>query len=119
MRFLPKSQASTDHAPGPIIAKVNPNTANPIGIPVLTCIEIAIHNSRIITNNPASGVHKPAISKTPPSAAMPCFTLAAQEGVVAKHVASKYNRVAPTRNLWIKSPPPGQPSANVENSRCK
>ena len=72
--FLPKSQASNDQAPGPIIARVAPRTPMMAGKAALFGTENAIHASTIAAKTPATGVHKPASSKTPASAPILCGT---------------------------------------------
>ena len=71
MCFLPNIRASTDQAPGPIIAKVPPKTANinDISLPFPV---IAIHNWKRTTSVPATGVHKPINMNTPNAAPMNC-----------------------------------------------
>ena len=59
MCFLPKSRASIDQAPGPIIAKVAPRVANMMGINELPGREKATQTSTIATSVPTAGVHKP------------------------------------------------------------
>ena len=81
MRFLPKSRASNDQAPGPIIARLAPRTPRMAGKVALFGTENAIHTSTIATKTPATGVHKPASSKPPASAPILCGTRVAQTGV--------------------------------------
>ena len=67
--FLPYRMASTDHVPGPIIANVELRIANATGISAAVGADEAIKTSILATSTPASGVHKPAISRMPASAA--------------------------------------------------
>lgn len=87
-----------DQAPGPIIAKVNPSTANAIGIPALPAADSAIHVSTPATTIPAMGVHRPAISKIPASAPMLFAAADAQTGAALRQPKSMVSSVAPTSN---------------------
>jgi hypothetical protein len=78
MCFLPKSQASNDQAPGPIIARLAPRTPSTAGRAALFGTENAIQTSAIATKTPATGVHKPASSKAPASAPILCGTRVTQ-----------------------------------------
>ena len=82
MCFLPNTQASIDHVPGPIIAKVAPRTARKRGrVAWGGHMKATLASSTAITA-PAIGVHKPAISRTPAAAAILSGTSAAQIGFV-------------------------------------
>lgn len=83
---LPKSRASMDHAPGPIIANVNPSTPNARAIIGLPVGDNAIRVSTPATRIPAIGVHKPAISRIPASASMLFVTGNEQTGVTMRQV---------------------------------
>ena len=77
-----------DHAPGPIIANVNPSTPNASGIIGLPVGDSAIHVSTPATRVPAIGVHRPAISRIPASAPMLFVTGNEQTGVAMRQVIS-------------------------------
>jgi hypothetical protein len=118
MCFLPNKRASTDHAPGPIIARVKPRIARITAIPVLFgCIK-RIHISLRPTSVPITGVHKPTRINIPKQAAT-------SSGKDADHDASRSRLTAmwlrrpAVRILWNKSPRPGQPFAKFEKRRCK
>ena len=81
MRRRPKTQASTDQVPGPIIAKVAPRTAKKRGSVALAGDVKARIASTIATTAPAIGVQKPAISRTPATAPTLSATIAPQIGV--------------------------------------
>jgi len=70
MCFLPKSRASTDQAPGPIIAKVAPRIAKVTEISGLAECVKTFHVSKMAIRVPASGVHSPNSSSTPAVAPM-------------------------------------------------
>ena len=84
MCFLPKSRASKDQAPGPIIARVAPRTPRLAGKAALFGTEKAIHASTIAAKTPATGVHRPANSKTAASAPILCGTRVPQIGVALR-----------------------------------
>jgi hypothetical protein len=65
MIFLPNSRASTDHAPGPIIANVAPKVASVSDIQRLAAPVTTIHNSTAATSAPATGVHNPTRMNKP------------------------------------------------------
>jgi hypothetical protein len=84
IRFLPNRRASTDHAPGPIIASAAPKA------PSLTCIHGSLqcdrtrHSSATAISTPATGVHKP----TSNSVAEPAATSCRMSGVFRDAVSS-------------------------------
>src|SRR5262245_44871496 len=63
----PKSLASIDHAPGPIIATVPANVARAIGIQGSLTLT-ATHNSITAIKVPTIGVHRPIIRRIPAKA---------------------------------------------------
>ena len=81
MCFLPNSRASTDQAPGPIIANVTPRIARINGTQGPVEREKKIQTSVKPTNVPTTGVHKPSRINIPKAAAM-------SSGNVADHDAS-------------------------------
>lgn len=68
MRFLPKSCASIDQAPGPTIAKVAPRMAIIIDIAGSPALDKLIQISTMAIKVPATGVHKPTRINIPPAA---------------------------------------------------
>jgi hypothetical protein len=80
MRLRPKTQASIDHVPGPIIAKVAPMTDKKRGRVGCSGDTKASLASRMATRAPAIGVHNPAISRMPATAPIVSGTTAAQLG---------------------------------------
>jgi len=65
--FLPKSRASIDHAPGPIIAKVPPKTANTNDDSLPAPVK-ALHSWMMTISPPARGVQKPTRINNPSTA---------------------------------------------------
>ena len=78
MRFLPKSRASMDQAPGPTIAKTAPRTACMMAIhgspECEKYREKAIHTLTMAASVPATGVHKPTRRSIPAPIPMICRT---------------------------------------------
>jgi len=70
MCFLPKSRASMDHAPGPIIAKVAPRIATVTEMGGVVESVRSFHVSTTAITVPAIGVHRPNSSSTPAPAPM-------------------------------------------------
>src|SRR5579872_902944 len=66
--FLPNRRASTDHAPGPIIANVAPKVASVSDIQRLAAPVTTIHNSTAATSAPVTGVHNPTRMNKPRTA---------------------------------------------------
>src|SRR5579871_4506832 len=117
IRLRPKRRASTDQAPGPSMARAAPSAAS------TTCMEAPLkeksrrHSSERAMSAPATGVQSPTIKSAEQTAASNCrITL---DGAVsgkgpAPNCASGTAMIA-RRNT---NPVPGQPSGNVEKSRC-
>ena len=121
--FLPKSRASMDQAPGPTIAKTAPRTACTMGINGSSECEKyrekAIHTLAMAASVPATGVHKPIRRSIPATAPMICRTTIVTGGVASTPTIPKWMSAAAVSTRKSRRPAPGQPLANVENSRCK
>ena len=65
MCFLPKRRASSDQAPGPIIARLAPMAAKKSETQESPPPEKQIQNSTMTTATPVTGVHNPMSSSTP------------------------------------------------------
>jgi hypothetical protein len=65
MRLHPKSLASTDHAPGPIIASAAPMVPNNMLAHGSPGWEAAFQSPRTAASDPETGVHKPTIRSIP------------------------------------------------------
>jgi hypothetical protein len=63
--FLPKSRASIDQAPGPIIANVPPSAAKMVAKDSSAAPVRAIHTCTTATSAPTAGVHNPARINNP------------------------------------------------------
>jgi len=122
MRFLPKSRASMDQAPGPTIAKTAPRTACRMAIHGSPECEKhrrrAMHTLTMAASDPATGVHKPARRSIPAPIPMICRTAVANRGGSRRLAIPKWMSATPVSNRRSKRPLPGQPSAKPENSRC-
>ena len=86
--FLPKSRASIDQAPGPIIANVPPRTARIIDTDSSPAPVKAIHTCTTATSAPTAGVHKPARIKNP-------RTLPVNSGTIGPTAATPRSTVVP------------------------
>jgi hypothetical protein len=89
MCFLPKSLASSDQAPGPIIARVAPRTARIAGKMMGLGTENAIQASTKAAKTPAIGVHKPTASKIPANAPILWSTRVPQTGFALKQLTQE------------------------------
>jgi hypothetical protein len=118
MCFLPNSLASTDHAPGPIMANAAPSTATTIEARS-PALDQAIQAFRMATAAPATGVHRPSMRNAPAAAPTACGTINADAGVPHRPVIPWRSDTPPITTRWSRSPAPGHPSANVENRRCR
>jgi len=123
MCFLPKRRASTDHAPGPIMAAVPPRVASMIGIEGSPTQVKAIHSSTTATKVPTSGVHMPTRRSIPAHAPITrgirfCGIIEVARGVPVSWTIPRRTSIVPARIRWSRRPKPGQPLAKVEKSRC-
>jgi hypothetical protein len=111
-----------DQAPGPIIAKAAPRTACMMAIHGSPECESnrrkAIHTLTMAANDPASGVHRPTRRNNPAPAPMTCGTAIVNGGDSRRPTIAKRISANPVSSRRSRRPMPGQPSANVENSRC-
>lgn len=65
IRFQPKRRASTDHAPGPIIASAAPRAPNSMQIHRLSQRDDTFRSSKSAVRIPAIGVQRPNRNRTP------------------------------------------------------
>ena len=116
--FRPNRRASTDHAPGPIIANDAPDVAKRIGIPPQPQ-ENATHTSMTVTSAPQKGVNKPRSRKIAAPAPIKCGSIKANGGASLRCANPKQNRNVAVTRRSRKRPLPGQLFGNVEKRRCK
>jgi hypothetical protein len=117
IRFRPNRRASTDHAPGPIIAIDTPSAANTMCMDKPLPGKKSRESSEIAMSEAEMGVQRPMIKRPEQTAASNCN--AAESGRVvtaapAMNCASGIVAIARRST----SPVPGQPSGNAEKSRC-
>ena len=123
MCFRPNCLASTDQAPGPIMAKAAAKIARAReihGSP--ECEEnreIAIQTLVMAASAPATGVRNPTKRTIPHATPTICKTMISVGVPPSTLRIPKLINVAPISKRRSRRPTPGQPSANVENSRCK
>ena len=89
MCFLPKSLASMDQAPGPIIANVAPRMPRVMEMSGLVDRVKMFHASSTAIRVPASGVHKPNNISSPVAAPMIAGATAADLDVCSKTIAAQ------------------------------
>jgi len=118
MRFHPKRRASTDHKPGPNIARAAPmvpsrRATHRSPASVRIC-EISI----TATNVPATGVHIPGIRRIPhPAKNTDIIFVLVGEGALHRIELASTISAEPTTTRMRSKPVPGQPPANVEYRR--
>jgi hypothetical protein len=115
MCFRPNNRASSDHAPGPIIAKLTPKPEINIAVHRSAAPQKRSHSCVAAIRIPIYGVHSPITSRPD---AINGKTIVVKCWVALACNNARFRRMAPRRNRWINSPVPGHPSANVENKRC-
>ena len=118
MYFRPKSRASMDQAPGPIIANVPPKTISMSDLQVSLSPAKTIQNSMGTTSVPTTGVQSPARMNSPRTAPVISGIIKPALGA-SSCTMPLWRRAIPVKSRWMRRPAPGQPFANVENSRCK
>ena len=89
MCLLPNSRASTDQAPGPIMANVTPRVARIKGNHEPVEREKRIQTSVKPTSVPTTGVHKPTRRNIPKPAAMSSGKAASHDASVSRLTTQK------------------------------
>jgi hypothetical protein len=117
MRFHPKRRASTDQAPGPSNARAAPRVPSMILVHGSPGCEKAFHSAMTATNAPAMGVHNPANRSIPEPVASTSRIAGAIVGSPRNVVSPRTTNAIPATSLMSSRPTPGEPWANVENSR--
>jgi len=116
-RFQPKRRASTDHNPGPNMARAAPAVANSSQTHLSPGSASTFQISITATPVPAMGVHKPAMSKTPANIKRTDVTVTfIGEPPEILELARTISAEPMTRRSRTR-PIPGQPPANVEYKR--
>lgn len=118
IRFLPKRRASTDRTPGPSIAKAAPMAANITQLRTCPVFDTIDHASRITTKAPAMGVHRPATKSIPAAVSKKERTIPSQWGPCSSAAIPSLIKRMPETRRRSRRPLPGQPSGNIEKSRC-
>jgi hypothetical protein len=81
--------------------------------------EQAIQALMMAANVPATGVHKPIRRNMPAPTPIICRMTVVKGGAASTLASPKRISTTAVSSRRIKRPTPGQPPANVENSRCK
>jgi hypothetical protein len=117
MRFHPNKRASTDQAPGPSSAKAAPRVPSRIPVHGSPGCEKACQNAMTDTSVPAMGVHRPASRRIPTAVVTACSMNGPGGGSPSSCVTPRTMDAIPAASLINSRPIPGNPWANVENSR--
>jgi hypothetical protein len=118
-RLQPKRRASTDHKPGPNMARAAPV------VPNISHSHLSPDNTSIFptsvraTEAPAMGVHKPAMSRIPAPIKSMAGSVTFIEGSTHRIDLCRTTSADPTTQRRRSNPTPGQPPANVEYRRRK
>ena len=120
MRFHPKRRASTDHKPGPNIARaaaeVPSSSHTHLSPATVSIFQISINAIEV----PTIGVHKPTISSIPaPIKSTAGIVTFIGGGSLHSLKPARTTRAEPTTKRMRSKPVPGQPPANVEYKRRK
>ena len=119
MRFHPNSQASTDHAPGPIIARPAPSAANNMQIHRWSACVRTLRSSTSVARLPAMGVHRPTSKRIAVPAPNTPNMVDCSECPISDRTIAWSSSATPATRRNNRRPAPGQPRANDENSRLK
>jgi hypothetical protein len=117
MRFHPKRRASTDQAPGPSSARAAPRVPSMIQRHGSPGCEKACHHAMTATNTPAMGVEKPASRSIPTHVVTAGRIADPTGGPLSSFVMPCTINAIPADSRINRRPMPGEPWANVENSR--
>lgn len=116
-RFHPKRRASTDHSPGPNIAKAAPVVPSKTGTRRSPGTTNACPIAIKATNVPAIGVHRPAIKRIPDPARNAADMVVCVGGLFHTVELARITSAEPITKRMRSKPMPGQPPANVEYRR--
>lgn len=97
--FLPKSRASMDHAPGPIMAKVAPSATSMMHTHGSAGWDVRMISSATAITIPAIGVHKPKSSRIPAPVAKACGMMVVSGAVARIFKSAERKRTAAVRSL--------------------
>jgi hypothetical protein len=117
MRFHPKRRASTDQAPGPSSARAAPRVPSMIQLHGSPSREKACHHAMTATSAPATGVQKPASKRIPTHVVTADSIADPNRGPLSSFVVPCTINAIPAASRINRRPMPGEPRANVENSR--
>jgi len=117
IRFRPNRRASTDHAPGPIMARAAPNAASTMCIEPLMAGNNRRDNSETARKRPATGVQSPIVRSAEQMAARN-WKMTKTGDVAPCEPATNWTRGIVVAARKTINPVAGQPSGNVEKSLC-
>src|SRR5579862_4597156 len=117
IRFRPNRRASTDHAPGPIIARAAPNAASTMCIEPLLEGNTRRDSWETVKKRPATGVHSPMVRSAEQMAARN-WKMTETGNAAPWEPATNWTSGIVAAARKNSNPVPGQPSGNVEKSLC-
>jgi hypothetical protein len=118
-RFHPNSRASTDHKPGPSMARAPPMVPSKSGTHRSPVIVIICQIWSKATKVPAMGVHRPGMRSSPNAARNKEVSVVLIRGSLHRAEFARRSSEAPRTTRMRIKPVPGQPPANVEYKRRK
>ena len=118
-RFHPNRRASTDHRPGPNMARELPMVPSKRAIHRSPAIVMICQVSSNATKAPTMGVHRPGMRRNPNPARNAEIIVEATEGSPHSVELARTTSEAPRTTRMRSSPIPGRPPANVEYKRRK
>ena len=117
MRFQPKRWASTDHRPGPNIARAAPTVATKRQTSPSACMVTSLQLSSRATSVPTIGVNSPMRSRIAAAARSTDKIAKGIAGLFSMTEVALLIKAKPTTSRIKMSPIPGQPLAKVEYKR--
>ena len=116
-RFHPNRRASTDHKPGPNIARAPAMVPRRRGTQGSPDIVMICQASTKAINAPAMGVHRPGIRRIPHPARHADVIVLVIGGSFHSIALARITSAEPPTKRMRSKPVPGQPPANVEYRR--
>jgi hypothetical protein len=118
-RFHPNRRASTDHRPGPNMARAQPmvpsRTVTHRSPPIVMICKISSN----ATKAPTSGVHRPGMRRSPNPVRNAEISVVVTWWLLHSGEFARRSNEAPRTRRMRSKPIPGQPPANVEYRRRK
>ncbi len=116
-RFHPNRRASTDHKPGPNIARAPPMVPSKRGTQWSPDVVVICQVSTSAIDAPMMGVQSPGIRRSPDTARNAAVTVVLIGGSFHSTTLARAIKAEPPTRRISSKPVPGQPPANVEYRR--